>query len=1294
MRTYSPLKVMNRSLARRAVAAALAAVVVVGVGAPARGQSDTDADAPQEPALRQVAELPVLDPRDVCLRSQLDDAGQCPARVKAKQATPGEGNGVLLLDPQARRGYLVYDRAFPNGVIIDRIDLDSLEVTGRTEIPGFVTVSGGTGGGGAGSVGVEPVHAIGPGGRLYLALADSQNKATTTDDGKRPFKKIAVIDDAAWDSGSVTSFLEMPAAQSAPLAAHGLAGMTYSDDPGGGRLLLLFSALDPVSTNPTGVVPVERKIYDHYLARWSATTSGVADGPPLLLEACQRAPIVTTPDNGVLQAALMRTRDAIYLACQPAPETAQVVRIPVDAAGAPQATGQETFPLPKAYSDTIADPVRERFYVQSTYGGRSWWAFDGPTRSWAGAVALTQSAGAPAPSGLDPVTGRLYMLVPDWVYLTTDGWFATRGGLQYTDGALTPVPEAMNDRPDMETQSEFPIRVDPVTRRVFVRRGDGSTYGVTYPGTQLEPKDLSVEPYWRVFEDTAPVPVQPSVADLDQLTADVDEAPGVTDATFTAAATGYGARALLTGGAAAATSRATKSQSRCLPDDRELVLGEVGSTEMSNVGVSASAAGLNADQFTKDDLGQPASRCWPDAFGAVPASVPAAVDAAAGQPWDSDGDEVDDYRAECAAGGQATKTPERRAQAFNSSVACDPDAPSVEASASGALVAAGAQPPPVQVGAASSEVELGRAEKGILAEVDSIARDIVIEGVGTIGAVRTETVVQAAGRPGTAKTTFTRTICGVDLPTFKQSGCMSEAQQKQFVDALNRALGRNGQARLRDPDPVLAEGTPGGYQAGIQRRPTEAFSDRTISRDGSLAVPGLEIIFYRDDPADGAGRQIFQFAGVQASSTYGIFCLNGPAGEEEETDPTATTTTTAAGQTTTTAPTSTTTTTVPDATTTTTVAGGDEATEPVTACKLPNPSTLTIELTDTENTPLTGGVFGIRQDVDADGVVGPDDALVPDGTCITAADGTGDCTFELGPGTYVIEQTAAPAGYAPAPAFAQLVEPEMAYTVTFQNLRSAAGVQISLADEEAKPLAGGVFELIADDGDGVKGSLDVVYASCTTAEDGSCPLAPVAGAAPVDLPAASVDTDVVETGDPLACVPVDDGAGCVLEVPLGSYVVRQSAAPDGYTPGEDVAFTFDQPGQAAVLSFVNARAGSGAGASEAFDPGEPGDPGEPPTPPTETLVFDEGRGAPRPIVQSTPLAPPVASKSFADRAAGVVTQIIQVPAQLLKLAFNSPREMALMGSVWALLFLPCYLGERRRLLARLALESHPGDASS
>ncbi|MDQ3756481.1 MAG: hypothetical protein M3394_01365 [Actinomycetota bacterium] len=97
-----------------------------------------------------------------------------------------------------------------------------------------------------------------------------------------------------------------------------------------------------------------------------------------------------------------------------------------------------------------------------------------------------------------------------------------------------------------------------------------------------------------------------------------------------------------------------------------------------------------------------------------------------------------------------------------------------------------------------------------------------------------------------------------------------------MVEQLNRALAGRGEARLRSPDASFAQGTPHGYLAAVQRDRKELFADQTISKDRSLAVPALEIVMYQGDGGVwGAGRQITQLAGVQASTSYGIACTYG-----------------------------------------------------------------------------------------------------------------------------------------------------------------------------------------------------------------------------------------------------------------------------------------------------------------------------------------------------------------------------------------------------------------------------------
>ncbi len=218
-------------------------------------------------------------------------------------------------------------------------------------------------------------------------------------------------------------------------------------------------------------------------------------------------------------------------------------------------------------------------------------------------------------------------------------------------------------------------------------------------------------------------------------------------------------------------------------------------------------------------------------------------------------------------------------------------------------------------------------ERGLIARAVSVARGISIGDHISIDAALAIAESQAAGLPGTADTTFQRRLCGVRIkdeapglvvnrpevetnpdqivadpanavdpegggvqpkhvdqqicgdPNQPQVGGTVEQntgidQEKPVIDVLNRILGSRAQARLPEPDPALQQGTPGGYLASVQKDRLEEISARAVNNDPSTQVPALEIVVFNDDPTEGRGRQLYQFAGVDASVTYGIFLLN------------------------------------------------------------------------------------------------------------------------------------------------------------------------------------------------------------------------------------------------------------------------------------------------------------------------------------------------------------------------------------------------------------------------------------
>lgn len=855
--------------------------------------------------------------------------------------TAGGTNGWMVLDPARRRAYQFSEEVksgFPiisgNGITQFVNDVQGGKVPrpwghGRTTMRSFnldtlapvrtgVVAEQGTPilGGGSGQVGPaldgpfgDVVHAVDPvKKRVFVAITDrgpissGLTPAMAGSDGTAGvFSHVAVIDEEKFDRGEAGYLTEIRLPQgNVALAQHRLRGVVFTragmSDASDGKLLLFFAA-------PSAPIAGRIGVFDHYLVQWDVGSrlAGSPVGPGEwmeLLTACAGNSSRAGGKDSYYQAAILRTEDrqraehAVYLACLGrTADSGQVVRVGLDpATGTPLVNDQQVFPLGRTYTDSLVDPVAGRLYLRQLGGGSAgstWWVFDATVRNFTSAFAGHSGAVNPPAAGIDPVRGRFYTLVPDQYFVNANKeTLPLRGGLAYTDGRLHPVPQLTYTRTDLAYPGLYSIAVDPVARRVFVRLGRGDqTSRIKYPGTTLD-TPAPVEDFYRVLEDRIPDPAPPGQEDDSQRTIDVDENPALTSASYLATGSGFGTRMLLTGGLSA-FSRAVAGQdlfdkfaldSACGADDRELTLGRVSSASVSSNSASASALGADVSPSTRDDLERPVMRCWPNpaAFGNLgssnpyPRSAPHPLSSVEGMSFDPE-----EFEAECADTGGETKTPERHAQDYHATVSCDRETEAVFASAHGAITGA---LPLVTVEKSSAEVSIERLDTGgVAVSVDSIARGIAIEGVGSIGVVRLEVSVVVTGRPSEQPTVFVRTLCAVAFQNFQEPACTTDPQRhQQIASVVTSALGGRGKARVRMPDPRLAGGSPYGFQAAIQRDEVELFEDAVISRDASIEVPGLELIFYNgDSPTQGAGRQIFQFAGAFGTSSYGIQCKFG-----------------------------------------------------------------------------------------------------------------------------------------------------------------------------------------------------------------------------------------------------------------------------------------------------------------------------------------------------------------------------------------------------------------------------------
>ena len=169
---------------------------------------------------------------------------------------------------------------------------------------------------------------------------------------------------------------------------------------------------------------------------------------------------------------------------------------------------------------------------------------------------------------------------------------------------------------------------------------------------------------------------------------------------------------------------------------------------------------------------------------------------------------------------------------------------------------------------------------GTVSDTVSEAKNVDAYGV-KISNVRAEMTCRAHGRNGTALCTSTQALSGVSVggTTVLPSSCTQVTGPmgvtidtcQQLLSALNSL--RAGELIFSMPSPDLRSGylggSPGGYQAVGQRELYRHLEDQTLNYDGSLNVPGLEVLLINDS-INTPSRVDAQFAAVEAEAYYGI----------------------------------------------------------------------------------------------------------------------------------------------------------------------------------------------------------------------------------------------------------------------------------------------------------------------------------------------------------------------------------------------------------------------------------------
>jgi hypothetical protein len=560
---------------------------------------------------------------------------------------------------------------------------------------------------------------------------------------------------------------------------------------------------------------------------------------------------------------------------------------------------------------------------------------------------------------VDPVTGRLLLIsrvLPFgpavWVYDTRKGWF----------NGVVPTGNAQAEEEDLD------YGFDPVSGRVYLHSKRGYVVvdarhtplpgGISYSAdaqrcTPCLTTTLSVDTGlrrlfrydkdhsgWVVVDDLTPDVPTPPAPDPDRGTAHIPEQPGVTDRTYAASASAFGAHILSAGGIptpiqgsmrrADCVRRVVIPGSGCVlpglvsPGDREYFVAQTSVGLGSTAGGAAFATGARASprDYATDSDARAIGRCYADrleqllggtgsmATGVCQLVEPLANQAAQGPltgltlgslrsgttPHADGKDDVPIPSSQCTDFGDTpvTNQPPETGSSTWSRVTCDAEQAVFTAESRTATVAFPTieSSPVVSVARTTSSMSTALdPQKGLLTTATATAEGVSIGGQVSIARLTTTATVSANGQSG-HEPTFTRTISGVSAPGYSCTTADS-CRLDQVVDAINKAF--SGTLVVSIPEPHLLA-TQFGATALMSKDPERAASDAAINDDDTVTVDALDFLFINDysygNGVDGqrvAGRSRFLvgLAGVQVESHYGVFLL--PTSDADATtSPTAT----------------------------------------------------------------------------------------------------------------------------------------------------------------------------------------------------------------------------------------------------------------------------------------------------------------------------------------------------------------------------------------------------------------------
>jgi hypothetical protein len=548
---------------------------------------------------------------------------------------------------------------------------------------------------------------------------------------------------------------------------------------------------------------------------------------------CQAAPHATEPIP--VGFGYVPSQGALYLPCgtsgtleRNAPAMRGAARLPLGPGPTPHSSTPgdlELFPVPGNFisGDSFFDPGSGRllFSLANSTSGSSVVVFDSVKHAYVGALA-TGPIGL-AEMYLEPVSGRFY------------GVTAAPLGLLAADIRATPVRQGVNFAEfatfEDRKYTTHHLTADPITGRLFLKYQSG--------------------PDFRVARDTIPWFRPEPEEDPDRNTVDVAEDPANTSVTFAAAAQGFGSRHRQVGGLEAFSTNYLVSN---VPYPVGQSTRELRTSYLNGLMAAGTEAASNVITADRDRESTEADM----SHGPT------------GDPWPY-------VEAQCVDFGGESK----EVTAATATASCDSAASKANAHATFDRGEIGE----VAVNHSSLRATTRRdSARGALSTVTATARGITVLGNALeVGEVVATGEAVAKGRPGTAKTSWQRTVRNVKV--LGETLCTTECDIEDIATAVNTRLSGRVLIEFPEPDAEARKGSPRGFQAAIRRSVFEQFEEQMLNGQppDRIELPAMVVTVFQDNAK--SGRTVNEFAAVEAEARYGISLLGdggGPGGGSDE----------------------------------------------------------------------------------------------------------------------------------------------------------------------------------------------------------------------------------------------------------------------------------------------------------------------------------------------------------------------------------------------------------------------------